>query len=72
MFQAQALRKTHLAAEFESAGFTIAVQVDTITNQISPDSLSDLLAAISQDRCDGFEIDLGTHRTRVMRPQVDQ
>ena len=62
MFKAQAVWKSEVAGEFKDAGFTVLVEVEPVSTNILPDSMSLLYQHINDGRCDGFIVDLGTEK----------
>lgn len=60
MFTANAVWSTAVENEFNPAGFTVEVEVEPVSTNLMPQSLSTLMDHMRQNRCDGFTIDLGT------------
>ena len=67
MFEAQAVWKTDTENQFNPAGFVVMVQVEPISTNIMPDSMSMLYGNIQDGRCDGFIVDLGTEKKYVIK-----
>lgn len=66
MFNARAIFKTDKEGEFQSAGFTVEVDLSS-NNEMGMDKQSELFGYIQQGRCDGFEIDLGTSKQYIVK-----
>ena len=66
MFEAQAVWKTD-TEEFTPAGFTIMVEVEPISTNVMPTSMSMIMGNIRDGRCDGFIIDLGTSKKHIIK-----
>lgn len=69
MFEATAVWKTHTKDQFDPAGFVIMVEVEPISTNLMPDSMSKLFDHIKSGKCDGFEIDLGTSKKYIVKSQ---
>jgi len=67
MFQAQAVWKTDTQDQFNPAGFTLMVDVEPVSTNVMPDSMSMLMGNIRDNRCDGFIIDLGTSKKHIIK-----
>lgn len=67
MFQAQAVFKTEVKDEFTPAGFAIDVEVEPVSTNVMPDSMSRMFGHMRDGKCDGFIIDLGTSKKHVIR-----
>lgn len=67
MFKAQAVWKSAVEGEFKDAGFTVMVEVEPVSTNILPDSMSLLNDNIIDGRCDGFVVDLGTEKKYVIK-----
>jgi hypothetical protein len=66
MFNAQAVWKTEQEGKFNPAGFDIEVEVEPISTNVLPASMSLIFDYIRDDKCDGFIIDLGTTKKYVI------
>jgi hypothetical protein len=66
MFEAQAVWKTEQEGEFTPAGFTVMVEVEPVSTNVLPASMSLIFDYIRDDKCDGFIIDLGTKKKYVI------
>ena len=67
MFEAQAVWKTDIQDQFNPAGFTLMVDVEPVSTNVMPDSMSMLMGNIRDGRCDGFIIDLGTSKKHIIK-----
>jgi hypothetical protein len=67
MFEAQAVWKTDTQDQFNPAGFTLMVDVEPVSTNVMPDSMSMLMGNIRDNRCDGFIIDLGTSKKHIIK-----
>ena len=65
MFKAEAIWKTDTEHKFNPAGFSIEVEVEPISTNPMPDSMSTMFDYMRQAKCDGFVIDLGQGKQRV-------
>lgn len=66
MFNAQAVWKTAVEGEFNPAGFDIEVEVEPISTNVLPASMSLIFDYIRDGKCSGFIIDLGTTKKYVI------
>ena len=67
MFEAQAVWKTDTQNQFNPAGFTVMVDVEPVSTNLMPDSMSKLFGSINEGHCDGFIVDLGTEKKYVIK-----
>jgi hypothetical protein len=67
MFEAQAVWKTDTQDQFNPAGFTIMVDVEPVSTNVMPESMSMLMGNIRDNRCDGFIINLGTSKKHIIK-----
>jgi hypothetical protein len=61
MFKAQAVFKTPVEGQFQPAGFDVDVEVEPVTTNVMPDSMSLMFGYMRENKCDGFIIDLGNN-----------
>jgi len=66
MFNAQAVWKTKQKDQFDSAGFDIEVEVEPVSTNVLPASMSLIFDYIRDGKCSGFIIDLGTSKKYVI------
>lgn len=66
MFNAQAVWKTKQKDQFDPAGFDIEVEVEVVSTNVLPASMSLIFDYIRDGKCDGFIIDLGTTKKYVI------
>jgi hypothetical protein len=66
MFEATAVWRTD-TKEFVPAGFTIMVEVEPVSTNVMPTSMDMIMGNISDGRCDGFVIDLGTSKKHIIK-----
>jgi hypothetical protein len=67
MFKAEAVWKTDTKNEFNPAGFNIEVEVEPVSTNVMPDSISTMFGYMSEEKCDGFIIDLGTSKKHFIK-----
>jgi hypothetical protein len=67
MFEATAVWKTDTEQQFKPAGFSIMVEVEPLSTNVMPTSMDMIMDNISDARCDGFIIDLGTSKKHIIK-----
>jgi len=65
-FLGQAVWKTAVEGEFTSADWSLMIEVEPISTNISSKSMDLIMDYIRDDKCDGFIIDLGTKKKYVI------
>ena len=66
MFNAQAVWRTEQKDQFNPAGFDILVEVEPVSTNVLPASMSLIFDYIRDNKCHGFIIDLGTTKKYVI------
>ena len=65
MFKAEAVWKTDKPNGFNPAGFTIEVDIEPVSMNFMPDSMTTMFEYMGEDKCDGFSVDLGNGRKQM-------
>ena len=71
MFEATAVWQTD-TKEFKPAGFNIMVEVEPVSTNVMPASMELIMNNITDGRCNGFIIDLGTSKKYIIQSSTSR